>query len=355
MVINTNNAYQLWADIIRISATFFVVWLHICAKLVCRFNEIPSIDWEIANIIDSALRISVPLFIMLSGHLLLGKEESLGNYFNKRFSRILIPWLFWSIAYLSYFAYFHNEHISLKYAFKTILTNQVSIHFWFIYMLIGLYLFIPIFRIFIKNSNQNERLYFLLFWFVAASCLPFLEQISYIFTKKTIRFGFDLKMMSGYTGYLLFGYILGQMKTDKKWIASAWVSYITCFLITAYLVSKYSFKVMDNAEVYYSPLSPFVVIMSVSAFTLIKYYSSKMMCAPLFQNIIKDISLCSFGIYLIHPMILNFLNVHPLGNIITIKPGNTMYMIFLKPVVIFILSYLIIKPVSCIPILKKII
>ena len=58
---------HIWADYIRVVATFCVVFLHSASPLLYRYNELPELYWMIGNIYDSSVRMCIPFFFMLSG------------------------------------------------------------------------------------------------------------------------------------------------------------------------------------------------------------------------------------------------------------------------------------------------
>src|SRR5690606_15327951 len=85
-------------EVIRVTACFMVIFLHVAA--IGFHDFVPG--WWASNVYDSLLRSCVPLFLMLTGALLLRKEEPLHDFFSRRFSRIVPPFLFWSFFYLGW-------------------------------------------------------------------------------------------------------------------------------------------------------------------------------------------------------------------------------------------------------------
>lgn len=90
-----------WIDNSRILAIFAVIVVHVGAKVVGE-NTIGSEYWWYGNIFESLARWCVPVFVMISGALLLdpNKKEDLLTFYRKRLHRIFIPFLFWSVIYL---------------------------------------------------------------------------------------------------------------------------------------------------------------------------------------------------------------------------------------------------------------
>jgi surface polysaccharide O-acyltransferase-like enzyme len=88
-----------WLDFVRWIATIAVITIHVAAPYLYKYGSIPMLNWNFYNFIDSLTRFAVPFFVMLSGALLLNRNDSLKDFLFKRFSRVLIPFLFWSIIY----------------------------------------------------------------------------------------------------------------------------------------------------------------------------------------------------------------------------------------------------------------
>jgi surface polysaccharide O-acyltransferase-like enzyme len=97
-----------WADLCRVVAIFGVVLIHACgAAALYQYGKIPQMDWLSANFLDSLVRCSVPLFVMLSGALLLkpGETPVTIRQIARRVNKVLFPLLTWNVAYLLYVSY----------------------------------------------------------------------------------------------------------------------------------------------------------------------------------------------------------------------------------------------------------
>jgi len=95
-------------DLIRVIAIVGVILLHAGNDLTSQLTSFHILRWWVVDIYQSIGRMGVPLFIMLSGVLLLApskRDEDLGFFFKKRFSRIGLPFIFWSIIYLLWVFY----------------------------------------------------------------------------------------------------------------------------------------------------------------------------------------------------------------------------------------------------------
>src|SRR5438128_7594545 len=93
----TESQRLVWCDFARVVAALLVVLIHVTAKWFENYGRIPNFDWQVANILDSAARQSVPWFFMLSGFLLFErKPASFAAYMRRRFARVLGPFLLFS-------------------------------------------------------------------------------------------------------------------------------------------------------------------------------------------------------------------------------------------------------------------
>lgn len=299
-----NQKSFIWADNIRFIATISVVVLHVASPVLYQYNKTSNSNWLAANAIDSFVRYSVPLFVMLTGALLLGRTYDYVEFIKRRLSKIFYPFLFWTIVYL--FVAFYSDIInksSVKteefiYWFIDKITGGASFHLWYLYMIIGLYLFIPFVSKFINACNESEILIFLGIWiFTLFLNLPILESLT---------FKFDLTYFSGYLGYLILGYYLVNYKFDlgKKVFLLFMVLFSGVFL-TFLGTSIMSEEKGAMASEFYEYLTPNVFLSSSSVFLLL-------LNADVSNRFLKGIrdKVCnySYGIYLIHVLVLLLLN-----------------------------------------------
>ena len=82
----------LWADLIRVVAIFAVIVLHVAAVPVTKFKAIPQSQWWWANGYDALVRPCIPLFVMLSGALLLPRPTwHAAQFIRRRIGRVGRP------------------------------------------------------------------------------------------------------------------------------------------------------------------------------------------------------------------------------------------------------------------------
>lgn len=294
-----------WISNLRVIATLSVIILHVAAELLLTtFTNPPNVSWNVANIYDSLVRYCVPVFVMITGALMLPQEIELSVFFQKRFKRVLIPFLFWSLVYI-FNSFWSDVRIGNTYtpilAIKKVINYFLfgaSYHLWYIYMLIGLYLFMPILSKWIRNCPEKEIVYFLFVWFFAVT----IGRITYFSN-------FKLMYFTGYIGYLVLGYYLANNKfkqTPRKTAFYALALIIVGFLSTATLTYFFSVKKGFFYEGAYDYFNPNVMMIAIGVFLLFK-------SIPPFRNktllkIISTIDQYSYGIYLVHVLVLIYLN-----------------------------------------------
>lgn len=330
---------------LRNISTVMVIIIHTVADYI-RFYNITDLNlWQISNFINSMVRFCVPIFFMISGATLLGKDEDLIVFISKRFKRILLPFIFWVTIY--FFIYLEFNLLSFIDILKIFLENlfrgaQYSYHFWFIYTLLGLYLFLPILRKWILNSSKYNVIYFIVIW-----------GVTLLINYKTQKYfpAIDLSYFSGSIGYLVLGYFIDKYVSNynKYNLYTSMIFILIGFMSTFFLSEFYSIKNNKFENFFYDYLSPNIALYSIGIFMLFKFKFNKVFKIGQFLD--KN----SYGIYLIHVFILNIVEiVFKTFNIFIIdKPLYFIFYIICVSFLTYSISLLIINTLSKIKILKS--
>jgi surface polysaccharide O-acyltransferase-like enzyme len=296
---------MIWTTNLRVVATVSVIFLHVASEILYQYGCIPDFIWWTGNIYDSLVRFCVPVFVMLTGVLMLSKTYELNDFLKKRFSRIILPFLFWSFVYAIFSL---NDKISggsqmsfldsIKWLIHLLL-NGTSYHLWYIYMIIGIYLFIPIISKWAQNATQKEILYFIFIWiFTLIINQPILSNF---------KINIDLMYFSGFIGYVVLGYYL-SIKSFAY--SKTTINLISLFLIFAgvsitifgtYFLSK---RNNDFVEYFYNYNTLNVLMSSVGVFLFFKNLEISNLKVIKIANFISKYS---YGIYLVHVLILTFM------------------------------------------------
>lgn len=318
----------VWLDVVRLVAMFTVV----CCHCTDPFNFFPGDSPEIESIkywgaiYGAALRPCVPLFVMITGALLLPVSGDASVFYKKRIPRVFFPFLIWSVIYnlfpwitgllgvapsvvLDFFPYSGEEvmrqslAVSLGYISELPFNfSLLDVHMWYIYLLIGLYLYLPIFSAWVEKASERAKLWFLAAWGVTLFLPYFNEFVSqYIWgTCSWNAFG-TLYYFAGFNGYLLLGHYLRH----HDWSAGQLLGYGLPMFLVGYAVTFFGFRYMtampdctpEGLELFFTYCSPNVVLMTIPVFMLCKranFQSEKV------KKVLANLTLCGFGVYMIH-------------------------------------------------------
>ena len=335
-------------DLIRVVACFLVMQTHA--------GEIYYIDDEgglikdkkniYPGIFNSLARVCVPLFVIISGYLLLPMKTDYSTFLKKRMTRVVFPFIAFCIFYDLYF--FIKGDIDYKEMLLNIplifinYGTQIG-HLWFMYMIIGVYFFIPIVSPWIQTAKKEHFYYYFVLWLIASTSCYFHIWFDDIWgecywNRNTIVQGFF-----GEFGYAVLGAFIKLHLKEKNLYILGIILYIigTGFTIFGYFMKREDATTPEEIEVAWKFDSTNVIMATFGIFLLLR----KIECKN--EKIVKlfnDIALKSYGMYLVHVFFI-FLYKYLLD-----APNQfPIWCIFIIAILSFISSYLVIKAISYIP------
>lgn len=262
----------------------------------------------------------------------------------------MFPFLIWSILYdIQNSQAFMETGVTLESVLKMfirILRGPREGHLWFFYSLIGLYLLTPILRVFVSKAKKPELFYYIILWLLAAPLLYIVEGLT------PLKNGFEIYYTSGYVGYFLLGYYLGNIEITPriKWYALA---IFTIGFAFSFAVFYWSIPPQDNELPFRSYPSLNIIVMSLGAFILIRALGEN---AP--DSLIRfsgQVSGVSFGIYLVHMMIFKWMTIWWTSLGFDPAAGNSLFVLPIIGLILFVLSWLVVFVISKVPILRYIV
>ncbi len=325
----TKREHIVWMDVVRLAAMFMVVCCH-CTDPFNFYPGDPPANIDQIKFLGAAygafLRPCVPLFVMLTGALLLPVKEETSIFYKKRIFRVLWPFLVWSVLYnlfpwitgllglrpdvlVDCFPYSGPDAtkqsfaVSLNYIANIPLNfSLIDVHMWYIYVLIGLYLYLPIFSAWVEKASDKAKLWFLAAWGLTTLLPYFYEYVSvYVWGGCSWNSFNMLYYFAGFNGYLLLGHYLRRI----DWSTQKTVLITIPLFAIGYLVTFFGFRHIttlphytnEQLELFFTYNSLNVVMMTFAVFMLCKKVKVK---NETIKRMLANLTICGFGIYMIH-------------------------------------------------------
>ena len=297
------NKREFALDLLRVLACFLVVWQHVTEGYYINpdmttqaHDEMHIIGW-----MNSMTPIEVPLFVMISGYFLLPLKMDVRTFFKRRFIRILLPFIVWCVIYAAYYVVSRGDTMMdfIRNVAHIPINFGVEIgHMWFIYMLMGLYLLVPVLSPWLEQCSKRQLQGYLGVW-MFTTCLPYIhlwfpQVLGECFWNPTPM----LHYFTGFAGYFVLGYYIrryGGMSTRNAWL----------MLIGGYLftVAVYQYRLgkvtmVSDLELCWRFCGVNVAIMAYAVFSLV----SQISChgTSVFGRWISQVSRLSYAIYFVH-------------------------------------------------------
>lgn len=287
----------MYLDVARVISCFAVVMIHVlCTPIVFCQNDYLAVELFFVKLLRNSLTWCVPIFVMISGILFLNPEREIPirKLFGKYIKRLFIIIITFGNLYALMEIIFNErkfEPLQILEALRNALLGKSWDHMWYVYMAIGLYMISPALKIFVSNAEDKIIFYTLIIIFVFSSILPFAS----IF----LDFENHFPQISIYIFYMIFGYAIHYRKLELKTSYSLFI--IAGFFIYILLLQTNDFFCIENnaALIGTDYSSPFTLITAWAVFSLCKKAKAQSKC-------IQFLSPLTFGIYVLHPIPINF-------------------------------------------------
>lgn len=324
-----DNPRQGWIDWLRVMACFMVVLSHCCDSFVAQFDT-DRVAFLTGTLTGSLMRPCVPLFVMMTGALLLPLPSSatLSGFYRKRVGRIVPPLVFWSLTlpilaycYFCFGATTTNPSVDITAYSSEGLVNRLwswilnfnfdTTPLWYLYMLLGLYLIIPVISAWFESASRRDIRIILTVWAVTL-LLPYLRliapMIGYLGNYGNMgifgecdwnAFG-TFYYISGFGGYLLLAAYLKKFPpacSDGRLLAFCIPSFIVGYALTAgafiWFQENYpgDYAYLEIAW-YFTGVNVFM--MTLPVFLIMQRFAGKA------GRKVRQLASLTFGIYLCH-------------------------------------------------------
>lgn len=338
-----------WVDLLRVLACFLVVFSHSSDAFTGQFdNDRASFLTGVFS--GSFVRSCVPLFVMMTSVLLLPVKIDLSTFYRKRIGRILVPLVFWSILtpilFFVYFNYINPDsqnplittELTLDSLWVKLYTfifnfNFDTVPMWYLYMLIGLYLVMPILSHWLQQASRKEIKLVLSLWGVSLF-IPYLKMVAPLLGYQGNYGNMGLwgvcdwndygtfYYFSGFIGYLILAYYLVKFPLQWNWKKTLSIT-IPMFLV-GYAITSYGYILTQNAypgnyaylEIVWYFAGINVFMMTFPVFVIIQ--KAKVPTLPWMSRLAS----MTFGIYLCHYLFVfvcyDLFNIESLPNFVRI-------------------------------------
>ncbi|NOI68447.1 acyltransferase family protein [Vibrio sp. 99-8-1] len=284
-------------DLLRCVAAIAVIAIHVLAPYRHELGVISFDEWFTAISVNSLSRWAVPVFILITGALMLSdrREFNLPYYLKRRLGKVLLPFLVWSLFYAYLSGWTAQGFIAqeVEGALLNSATSATYYHLGFFYYFIPLYFVIPFFQAAVQKQHESWLVLYVGLWLFTT--VLYLAKID----------GPWSNQMWLYSGYLPLGYLLYQKVPLKRanvvliTLAGLVAGLLTIAMVTSlsldagqYTVARWlSYKTINT------------VVIASMLFMLCRYVANRQL-PDKFNKAVCFISQHSLGIYILHPLFL---------------------------------------------------
>ena len=303
MPAETTNQRIKWIDVCRALAILMVVLCHATENVYSlSLDGMAGVSFPSKLFAFTAFafgRLGVPLFLMITGYLLLDRDYDSAKvikFWKTRWLNLLLCTLIWFVIYDIFLTFYLYQPVSITdFLGNMLFLKSVEMsHVWFMAMILGMYILIPIVSIGLKKVSTNVLMFpliiFTSYCFLAPTILTILVILK-------IDLGYSINFSTGFSGgtyglFIIFGYMLkkGLLKKIKTWILA--IAFVVSFILgDAFQLWSYSKGVEYN--MWYTNV--LLLVASLALFEMMSRMNIKKESA-----VITFISKFSFPIYLIH-------------------------------------------------------
>ncbi len=334
-----------WVDYLKTLAILAVILVHCSSKYLLP-ETVFQPNWYFGVLFESLSRFGVPLFIMVSGFLILRKNQSIADV-PRRLKRVIVPFLFWLIVCMLakfIFMFKVNGISDLGYFLIGALLDPtiVSVEFWFVYMIIGLYIASPIITTWLHNTSIAEIEYCLIIWAL----------ISFIGFSNVDFLLYDyLKYFTGSIGYFILGYYLTiKQKSCLKNKNFGWLLFVGGTLLAFFGTIFSSMAIGTQSLLFFNlgDVTPSACLQAMGLFIIISNTDFSKFSSSV-NNMAIYLSVGSYGVYLANVLFINLFDKMRLFDFM----GSAALIVPLEFIVVVLVTNIAIRILYKIPFLSK--
>ena len=352
---DTQTDREVWLDVLKVISAFLVVLIHTIGSAY-RTLPIGSKEWVHVLWLNAIPRCAVPIFMMVSGVLLLNREVSFAKMRRNLYHGIIL-FLFWNIFYIFLQAILHGpQQDILKYIISLPVQRGPSGHLWYSFFIVWFYLFSPILGGMYRALTMKQRIYFVAVALLLPSALDLYSKE--VLHASAVISSTALTMTINYVGLLFLGRIIYDLKDRLKKLQMMGVGFILSsggLLGMVYLAYRYGITYGKVTDQYFMETHFCALLYSTGVFLIAARYSS---IGKRFSKVIQcttaNLSRYSIGIYFFHCATIWMIGDFTLFGIWISQKGSALTA-FICCVVYYILSVIVVWLIGQIPGIKKLV
>ncbi|MBQ8230337.1 MAG: acyltransferase family protein [Lachnospiraceae bacterium] len=307
-MLSKENGRKVHIDLLRILACFSVILLHSASQY---WYDIPitSPRWLVCNSYDAVSRFGVPIFVMISGMLFLSREGeiNLKRLYRNNILRLAVAYWVWSALYGLWDSrvWLGAEGVNWKdYAAEIIYSRY---HLWFIPMMIGIYMLLPVIKTFTDHAGKKCLEYFLVLFLVMQIGVNTILIINPPQLVQTVLQLVDVEMACSYVAYFILGYYLYRYPVSEKKEKYIYLLGILGAVLAVVVSAWASWRNNGPSAAAFDSYSVFTFAVSVALFVFFQKKVSGLQWGTAGNKVIEEFSANTFGVYLLHLWVMEYL------------------------------------------------
>lgn len=287
-------------DLLRIFAAFSVVMLHSSARFWYT-DELHGREWLTANSYDALFRFGVPIFVMLSGALFLSGEHELDikKLYVHNILRLVSVYVVWSCVYGLWDCHlFELEQAGWKDIVREMMYGRY--HLWFLPMIVGIYVLLPILRVWVRNAKKQDLLYFLALFLVLQ---VFSETLKALWGSDELAYLLSLakvEMACGYIGYFVLGYYVVHVGIPKRYQKAVYLAAAPAAVLNVVLGNVLALRAGEPKGEIYDSFGLFTFCIALAIFLFFTQVMGRLRYTGRKAAVIKEASMGTMGVYVMH-------------------------------------------------------
>lgn len=347
--IGINRTYSY--DVLRIFACFMVIVNHTNSPIF--MNYFPQMSGQLSLVLFFISKTAVPIFFMLSGALLLGKQDTYRIAYGKRALRIFLD-----ILIFSFVAFCVSNQGLNAFSFNTIqsmIGKPIITPYWYLYSYLAIMLMLPFLQKMVQAFKQKDFLILLGVLFFLKVCIPFLTCFELFPTISTF---FTRNLFSGEIFYFILGYfithyLLDWLQNNKRRRIAITVSIILFFAGIIFCWHRTGLEFYQNGKFFLRLDDAFnlpITIYSAAFFLSIILIFQHIQFPAVIVKPLCIVSQATFGVYLIHNIGISL--TQPILQFLCANM-NDWFAVIIIDIMIFICCTIVVAILRKIPLIKK--